>query len=125
MTNTGGVAGAQASYPAEQADDRDDAAPIDGVGQEASDAQPCFQCTECDFTSRSNAGLQAHRRRSHNRHSDLSLRVSPTSCEACHLPFGKRWQVLDHLQNSKRCALYSLDHVQPLTPTSLERMLKQ
>eukprot|EP00971_Amphidinium_carterae_P182653 3624746-Amphidinium_carterae.1 len=74
-----------------------------------------FQCVNCEFFSRTNAGLQAHRRRSHNQHSDLSLRVSTTSCEACSLPFGKRWRVLDHLRNSKRCASYIMEHVQPLS----------
>eukprot|EP00971_Amphidinium_carterae_P248407 4931611-Amphidinium_carterae.1 len=101
----------------------DEAAVRDAAAVDAVDAVP-FSCDLCTFIGKSFAGLQAHKRRSHNIHTPLSLRVTSPKCDCCDLNFGQRHRVLDHLRTSKRCADFILANVEPLSPVSFDRMME-
>eukprot|EP00971_Amphidinium_carterae_P214408 4255073-Amphidinium_carterae.2 len=55
-----------------------------------------FQCSMCEFLSRTRAGLRMHERRAHKHFDALSLRTSGPKCPCCDLNFGLRTRVLDH-----------------------------
>eukprot|EP00971_Amphidinium_carterae_P193523 3840098-Amphidinium_carterae.1 len=59
-----------------------------------------FACDLCTYQGQSFRGLQAHRRRSHDIHTPLSMRVTSAKCDCCDLNFGLRHRVLDHLRTS-------------------------
>eukprot|EP00971_Amphidinium_carterae_P326199 6456865-Amphidinium_carterae.1 len=84
-----------------------------------------FDCDLCDYKGKTNSGLQAHRRRSHQIHPPLSLRVWAPKCACCDLNFGTRSRVLDHLRQSKRCDAYIMANVEPLTPRSFAQMMER
>eukprot|EP00971_Amphidinium_carterae_P033787 665661-Amphidinium_carterae.1 len=84
-----------------------------------------FLCDTCGFASASNRGLQSHKRRAHNFHTPLSLRVATPKCEACDLNFGTRARILDHFRTSPRCATWVLANVDPMTPTTFARVLME
>eukprot|EP00971_Amphidinium_carterae_P191658 3803166-Amphidinium_carterae.1 len=84
-----------------------------------------FDCDLCHYKGKTHSGLQAHRRRSHQIHPPLSLRVSMPKCDCCNLNFGTRARVLDHMRQSKRCASYVLENVEPLTPRSFALMMER
>eukprot|EP00971_Amphidinium_carterae_P331699 6465441-Amphidinium_carterae.2 len=54
-----------------------------------------FQCSTCDFASRTRAGLRMHERRAHKQFDALSLRTTSPKCPCCDLNFGLRTRVLD------------------------------
>eukprot|EP00971_Amphidinium_carterae_P265895 5274536-Amphidinium_carterae.2 len=84
-----------------------------------------FDCELCDYKGKTFTGLQAHRRRSHQIHTPLSLRIASPQCDCCDLNFGTRARILDHMRQSKRCANYVLAHVEPLTPRSFAAMMER
>eukprot|EP00971_Amphidinium_carterae_P042011 825388-Amphidinium_carterae.2 len=84
-----------------------------------------FDCDLCNYKGKTNSGLQAHRRRSHQIHPPLSLRVWSPKCACCDLNFGTRSRVLDHLRQSKRCDAYIMANVEPLTPRSFAQMMER
>eukprot|EP00971_Amphidinium_carterae_P038350 754119-Amphidinium_carterae.1 len=86
---------------------------------------PGFHCDLCGFTSTSFRGLQSHKRRAHNVHTPLSLRVSAPKCDACNLNFGTRARILDHFRTSRRCAAWVMDNIDPMTPTTFARVLRE
>eukprot|EP00971_Amphidinium_carterae_P349589 6491093-Amphidinium_carterae.1 len=86
---------------------------------------PRFHCDLCEFTSASYRGLQSHKRRAHNVHTPLSLRVAAPNCGACNLNFGTRARILDHFRTSPRCATWVLANVDPMTPTTFARVLRE
>eukprot|EP00971_Amphidinium_carterae_P053344 1050698-Amphidinium_carterae.2 len=73
-------------------DSRPGTADVAGGDEPAADP---LQCSHCNFRGKSNAGLQAHLRRSRQIFDLLSLRVATAECEACDLNFGTRWTVLE------------------------------
>eukprot|EP00971_Amphidinium_carterae_P102627 2031534-Amphidinium_carterae.1 len=96
-----------------------------GVGRDSDRDQPAeFPCSMCGFKGKSQAGLVMHQRRKHGTQSDLSLRTTSPVCPCCHTNCGRRARILDHYKTSRRCAAYTLEHVEPLTPKSFDDMMK-
>eukprot|EP00971_Amphidinium_carterae_P023966 472889-Amphidinium_carterae.1 len=96
-----------------------------GVGRSPARDQPAeFLCSMCSFKGKSQAGLVMHQRRKHGIQSDLSLRTTSPVCPCCGSNCGRRARVLDHYKISRRCAAYTLEHFEPLTPKSFEAMMK-
>eukprot|EP00971_Amphidinium_carterae_P094815 1876225-Amphidinium_carterae.2 len=81
-----------------------------------------FACEDCAYKGKTNAALQAHRRRAHQAFSELSMRVRDAQCAACDLNFGLRTRVLDHFRQSPRCAAYVLANVPPMSPRTFEKI---
>eukprot|EP00971_Amphidinium_carterae_P216565 4299041-Amphidinium_carterae.1 len=81
-----------------------------------------FACDECAYRGKTNAALQAHRRRAHQAFSELSMRVKDATCVACDLNFGLRTRVLDHFRQSPRCGAYVLANVPPMSPRTFEKV---
>eukprot|EP00971_Amphidinium_carterae_P019995 394112-Amphidinium_carterae.1 len=67
-----------------------------------------FACKQCDFASRTRAGLSMHERRKHGVQSEIALRIRGTSCPSCDNPFATRHRVLDHMRDSPRTQVSSM-----------------
>eukprot|EP00971_Amphidinium_carterae_P330959 6464269-Amphidinium_carterae.2 len=89
---------------------------------EEEEALLCFSCEDCSYKGKSNAALQAHRRRAHQAFSDLSARVRTATCDGCDLNFGLRTRVLDHFRQSPRCAAWVRANIEPMSPRTFEQV---
>eukprot|EP00971_Amphidinium_carterae_P335658 6471629-Amphidinium_carterae.5 len=75
-----------------------------------------WQCPQCEFKGKTNAGLAMHMRRKHNEQTPLSLRLVGSVCPACRLPYDTRHRALDHLRAGRRCREWVLSNIEPMSP---------
>eukprot|EP00971_Amphidinium_carterae_P159207 3156388-Amphidinium_carterae.1 len=94
----------------------------DGDAQLAADLNPDkpFACDQCDFASRTRAGLSTHARRKHGMQSEIALRIRGTSCPSCDNPFSTRHRVLDHMRDSPRCHRWLMENIPPMSTDELK-----
>eukprot|EP00971_Amphidinium_carterae_P309969 6159781-Amphidinium_carterae.1 len=84
-----------------------------------------FICSLCPFKAKNAAGLAMHARRKHGLQTPHSLRLRSAVCPACDIPWETRHRALDHLKNSKRCGLYVLENIEPMSSEEFALVLER
>eukprot|EP00971_Amphidinium_carterae_P151902 3010502-Amphidinium_carterae.1 len=84
-----------------------------------------FPCSLCSLKGKSAAGRAMHARRKHGLQTPHSLRLRSAVCPACSIPWETRHRALDHLKNSKRCGVYVMENIDPMSNEELALVLER